>query len=189
MQKSREKACKLLISAAPLCVACAGALACYSMDPPPQSPQPNLLADAPPGSASSADPATMAPTTLTSAPPEEEHKKMVFDDAQAKGMLARAAGNAHTCVEVVPKDQPHGTGTVLVKFAGAGKSTSASIAAPFDNTQIGQCATRAFVGIIVSPFDGPDVEMTYEVNLNPDPKKPEAKGKKEGPAKPPAKKK
>jgi hypothetical protein len=184
MQKSREKARKLLMTAAPISVACAGALACYSMDPPAQPPQQNLLADPPPGSpASSADPTTMKPTTLTSAPPEEEHKKMVFDDAQAKTMLARAAGNAHTCVDVVPKDQPHGTGTVLVTFAGAGKSTSASIAAPFDNTPIGQCATRAFVGIIVSPFDGADVEMTYEVNLNPDPKKPEAKGKKDAPPK------
>jgi hypothetical protein len=184
MQKSREKAWKLLISAAPLSVACAGALACYSMDPPAQPPKQDLLAEPAPGSpASSADPASMAPSSITSAPPEEEHKKMVFDEAQAKGMLARAATNAHTCVDVVPKDQPHGTATVLVTFAGAGKSTSASIAAPFDNTPIGQCATRAFVGIIVSPFDGPDVEMTYEVNLNPDPKKPEAKGKKDAPAK------
>jgi hypothetical protein len=176
MQESRENARKLLARAAPLSLACAGALACYSMDPPAQPPQQNLLADPPPGSpASSVDPTTMAPSSLTTAPPEEEHKKMVFDEVQAKGMLARAAGNAHSCVEVVGKDQPHGTGVVLVKFAGAGKSTSASIAAPFDNTPMGQCATRAFVGIIVSPFDGADVEMTYEVNLNPDPKKPEGK--------------
>jgi hypothetical protein len=181
MQNSRENAWKLLAwRTAPVTLACAGALACYSMEPPAQPTQPNLLADPAPGTpASSADPATMAPSSLTAAPPEEEHKKMVFDDAQAKTMLARAATNAHTCVEVVPKDQPHGTGVVLVKFSGAGKSTAASIAAPFDNTQIGQCATRAFVGIIVSPFDGPDVEMTYEVNLNPDPKKPDAKGKKD----------
>jgi hypothetical protein len=183
MQKSREKAWKLLVTAAPMAVACAGALACYSMDPPAASPQQDLLAAPPPGSpASSVESATMAPSTLTAAPPEEEHKKMVFDDAQAKGMLARAATNAHSCVEVVGKDQPHGTGVVLVTFAGAGKSTGASIAAPFDNTPIGQCATRAFVGIIVSPFDGPDVEMTYEVNLNPDAKKPG--DKKAAPAKP-----
>ncbi|MET0592080.1 MAG: hypothetical protein ABW133_05235, partial [Polyangiaceae bacterium] len=98
-------------------------------------------------------------------------------------VLARAATNAHSCVEVVDKGQPHGTGTVLVKFSGTGKSTDASIAAPFDNTPIGQCATRAFVGMIVPPFDGADVEMTYEVNLNPDAKKPEAKGKKDAPKK------
>jgi len=188
MQKSREKAWKLLASTTPVAVACAGALACYSMDPPAQPPKQDLLAEPAPGSpASSVDPATMAPSNLkTTAPEEEEHKKMVFDDVQAKTMLARAATNAHTCVEVVSKDQPHGTGTVLVTFAGAGKSTSASVAAPFDNTPIGQCATRAFVGIIVSPFDGPDVQMTYEVNLNPDPKKPEGKGKKDSA---PAKKK
>ncbi|HMJ52539.1 MAG TPA: hypothetical protein VK540_10700 [Polyangiaceae bacterium] len=184
MRKSREKACKLLARAAPLSLACAGALACYSMDPPAQPPQQNLLAEPAPGSpASSVDPTMIAPSSLTKGAPEEEHKKMVFDDGQAKTMLARAAGNAHTCVEVVSKDQPHGTATVLVTFAGAGKSTSASIAAPFDNTPIGQCATRAFIGIIVSPFDGPDVEMTYEVNLNPDPKKPGDKGKKDAPTK------
>ena len=185
MQNSREKAWNLLAwRTAPVTLACAGGLACYSMSPPPQPAQQDLLAEPAPGTpASSADPATMAPSSLTTAPPEEEHKKMVFDEAQAKTMLARAASNAHTCVEVVPKDQPHGTGVVLVTFAGAGKSTSASIAAPFDNTPIGQCATRAFIGIIVSPFDGPDKEMTYEVNLNPDPKKPEAKGKKDAPAK------
>jgi hypothetical protein len=180
MQKSREKAWKLLVSALPLSVACAGGIACYSMEPPAAAPKEDLLAAPPPGSpASSADPTTMAPSTLSAAPPEEEHKKMVFDEAQAKVVLARAATNAHSCVEVVGKDQPHGTGTVLVKFAGAGKSTSASIGTPFDNTPIGQCATRAFIGMIVPPFDGPDVEMTYEVNLNPDAKKPEAKGKKE----------
>ena len=181
MQKSREKAWKLLAwRTAPLSLAVVGALACYSMEPPAAPPQSNPLADPPPGSSASAvDPATMAPSSLTSAPPEEEHKKMVFDEAQAKTMLARAATNAHSCVEVVPKDQPHGEGTVLVTFAGAGKTTSASIAAPFDNTPMGQCATRAFIGIIVSPFDGPDVEMTYAVNLKPDPaKKAEpAKGK------------
>jgi hypothetical protein len=189
MQNSRENAWKLLAwRTAPVTLACAGALACYSMDPPAQPPQQNLLADPAPGSAAASanatDPTSIAPTSLTQAPPEEENKKMVFDESQAKVVLARAAANAHTCVEVVPKDQPHGTGTVVVTFAGAGKSTSASIAAPFDNTPIGQCATRAFIGMIVPPFDGPDKEMTYEVNLNPDPKKAEAKGKKE-----PAKKK
>jgi hypothetical protein len=183
MQKSREKAWKLLVTAAPLAVACASAVACYSMDPPAQTPRQDLLAEPPPGSpASSADPATMAPSTLTAQPPEEEHKKMVFDEAQAKVVLTRAAGNAHTCVDVVAKDQPHGKSNVLVTFAGAGKSTSASIGAPFDNTPIGQCATRAFIGMIVPPFDGPDVEMTFEVDLTPEAKKPAAK-KEAGPAK------
>ncbi|MET0596153.1 MAG: hypothetical protein ABW133_25885, partial [Polyangiaceae bacterium] len=132
MQKSREKAWKLLVSATPFAVACVSAIACYSMDPPATAPKQDLLADPPPGSpASSADPTTMAPTTLKAGPPEEEHKKMVFDEAQAKVVLARAATNAHSCVEVVDKGQPHGTGTVLVKFSGTGKSTDASIAAPF----------------------------------------------------------
>src|SRR6188508_1632986 len=65
MQKAREKAWRLLVSSAPLSVACAGALACYSMDPPPQSPQTDYLATPAPGSsaaaANAADPASIAP--------------------------------------------------------------------------------------------------------------------------------
>ena len=46
MQNSREKAWKLLAwRTAPATLACAGALACYSMDQPAQPPQQNLLAD------------------------------------------------------------------------------------------------------------------------------------------------
>src|SRR5687767_8713303 len=105
MQKSREKAWKLLAwRTAPFTLACVGGLACYSLSPPASPPQENLLADPPPGAAS-ADPATIVPSTLSSAPPEEEHKKMVFDEAQAKTMLARAATNAHTCVEVVRSEE------------------------------------------------------------------------------------
>jgi hypothetical protein len=162
----------------------AGLVACYSMDPPAAAPRSDPLADPPPGAASGDPPPMPVPSSLAHAaanptPEDEGPKKNKFDEGQAKVVLARAAGNAHSCVEVVGKDQPHGEGTVLVKFSGTGKSTEASIAAPFDNTPIGQCATRAFVGMIVPPFEGPDVEMTYQVNLNPDPKG----GKKEAPAK------
>ncbi len=44
---------------------------------------------------------------------------------------------------------------------------------------MGQCATRAFVNVIVSPFEGPDVDVPYQVNLKPD-----AKGAKKDAAKP-----
>ena len=52
-----------------------------------------------------------------------------------------------------------------------GKSTKASIVSPYDNTPIGRCATRAFVNIIVPPFEGPDVELLQQVSLKPEPKK------------------
>jgi len=187
--QSRTFASKTMVwRIAPLVLPLAGVVACYSMDPPAAAPRADPLAAPPPG-ASSEDPPPMAvPSSLAkamNAPPEDEGpKKNVFDEAQAKVVLARAATNAHTCVDVVGKDQPHGEGTVLVKFAGAGKSTNASIGAPFDNTPIGQCATRAFIGIIVPPFEGADVEMTYQVNLNPDPKG----AKKDAPGKPAKKK-
>ena len=103
-------------------------------------------------------------------PGEVDVKKNKFDQEEAKVVLARAEKGAHTCVDVVEKDQPHGDATVTVTFAGSGKSTKASIAPPFDGTPIGQCATRAFINIIVSPFEGPDVDMPYQVNLKPDAK-------------------
>jgi len=110
---------------------------------------------------------------------QADAKKNKFDDEQAKIVLARAANNAHTCVEVVDKDQPHGDGTVIVTFSGKGKSTNATIAAPFDGTPMGQCATRAFVNMIIPPFEGADVDLTYQVNLRPD-----AKGAKKDSPKP-----
>jgi hypothetical protein len=104
---------------------------------------------------------------VSGAPVEDKRGK--FDEEQVKVVLARAAKNAHTCVDVAAKDAPHGTGTVTVTFAGKGRSTKAAINAPFDGTGIGQCATRAFVDIIIPPFDGPDVDKTWEVDLKPGP--------------------
>jgi hypothetical protein len=122
---------------------------------------PNPLDDAPP-----AEPAAKLP----SSPEEVETKKNKFDEEQAKIVLTRASTGAHTCVDVVAKDQPHGTGSVVITFSGVGRSTKAVIAPPFDGKPIGQCATRAFVNIIVPPFEGPDVDMTFPVNLMPDEK-------------------
>ena len=65
-------------------------------------------------------------------------------------------------------------------FTGAGRSTAATVTPPFDGTPMGQCVTRAFVNVIVPPFDGPDVEVPVTVTLKPSEKKeaPPAKGKK-----------
>jgi hypothetical protein len=95
--------------------------------------------------------------------------KGTFDEEQVTVIMARAAKNAHTCVEVAGKNQPHGQATVAVTFSGSkGRSTAATIDAPFDGTQIGQCATRAFINQIISPFEGMDVTRSYKVDLTPD---------------------
>jgi hypothetical protein len=133
---------------------------------------------------SSPPPSGATPALANSSSPiagdvQADAKRNKFDEEQAKVVLARAATNAHTCVDVVEKDQPHGEGSVTVTFSGKGKSTTATIAAPFEGTPMGQCVTRAFVNMIVPPFEGPDVDMTYPVNLKPD-----AKGAKKDSAKP-----
>jgi hypothetical protein len=132
----------------------------------------------------------MPPAEPASAPlavEQIESKKNQFDEEQARIVLARAATNAHTCVDIVDKDQPHGEGTVIVTFSGVGKSTKASIGTPFDATPIGQCVTRAFVNIIVPPFEGNEVELLQKVNLNRDEKKGVADSSKSVTKKPPPK--
>ena len=84
---------------------------------------------------------------------------------------SRARGKgAHTCVDVVEDDQPHGEGSGHGHLCRLGQEHQGDDAPPFDGTPIGQCATRAFINIIVSPFEGPDVDMPYPVNLKPDAK-------------------
>jgi len=135
--------------------------------------------NAPPPSTAGPSPAIASTSSAIAGDVQADSKRNKFDEEQAKVVLARAAGNAHTCVEVVEKDQPHGEGTVTVTFSGKGKSTNATIAAPFEGTPMGQCVTRAFVNMIVPPFEGPDVDLTYPVNLKPD-----AKGAKKDAPKP-----
>jgi hypothetical protein len=139
-------------------------IGCGGSSPPAESPTSELLA-----SASSAQPAA-----LPSPPEEIETKKNKFDEEQARIVLARAATNAHTCVDIVDKDQPHGDATIIVTFSGRGKSTKASIGSPYDGTPMGQCATRAFVNIIVPPFEGADVDLLQQVDLKPGDKSSEA---------------
>jgi hypothetical protein len=178
--RSQTIALKLLARRfAPLAVVSLGLVACGNS--PPASSANDMNAGM---STNSPPPSGPAPAIASSASPiagdvQADAKRNKFDEEQAKVVLARAATNAHTCVEVVDKDQPHGDGSVTVTFSGKGKSTNATIAAPFEGTPIGQCVTRAFVNMIVPPFEGPDVDMTYPVNLKPD-----AKGAKKDSAKP-----
>jgi hypothetical protein len=180
--RSQATASKLFVWRIAPVVFCAASLVACGSSPPAQSP--NEVDNAPPtagGSAAATGSSANAPSSIAG-DLAAETKRNKFDEEQAKIVLARAASNAHTCVEVVDKNQPHGDGTVTVTFSGKGKSTNATLAAPFEGTPIGQCATRAFVNIIIPPFEGPDVDMTYQINLKPDSK--DSKGaKKESPKK------
>jgi hypothetical protein len=147
---------RVALCAAPLAVLVAGSFACrYSQEP--DIPISNTLGMGP-------GPAASAPASLAGDVRSDE-KKGSFDDAQAKIFLARAAKNARTCVNVVSKNQPHGDATITVTFSGAGKSTKATVGAPFDGTPIGKCMIRAFVNITITPFEGPDVQMPQRVSL------------------------
>ncbi len=143
--------------AAPVVILFAGSLACrYSQEP--DIPIQYTLGKG-------AGPAASAPASLAGDVRSDE-KKGSFDEAQAKILLTRATTNARMCTDVVGKSQPHGDATVTVTFSGsAGKSTKATVGAPFDGTPIGKCVVRAFVNIVITPFEGPDVEMHQRVKL------------------------
>jgi len=113
---------------APLAVVSLLVAACGN-SPPASSA--NDVNNAPPPTTAGPTPAIASTTSAIAGDVQADSKKNKFDEEQAKVVLARAAGNAHTCVEVVEKDQPHGDGTVTVTFSGKGKSTNATIAAPF----------------------------------------------------------
>jgi hypothetical protein len=152
----------------------AAANACYSPDMPTHTPTKNPLDEIEGGRT----PDPVAKPVDTSTPPDVEAKKHPFDDEQAKIALVRAAKNAHQCMEIADKTSPKGDPKVTVTFSAAGKSIKASIPAPFEGTNIGDCAVRAFVGIIVSPFSGDDVARDQDVDLTPDPPKVDPKASK-----------
>src|SRR6266576_2063527 len=95
---------------APLAVLCTGLSACGN-SPGAEAPTTNNLGTTP-GPTAAPPPASLAGDV------QADQKKNKFDDEQAKIVLARAATSAHTCIDVVDKDQPHGEGMVTVTFSG-----------------------------------------------------------------------
>jgi len=112
-----------------------------------------------------AGPAASAPPPSLTGDVLADEKKDAFDEGQAKIVLNRAANSARTCVNVIGQNQPRGDVTVVVTFSGAGKSTKATIGPPFEGKPFGNCVVRAFVNILIKPFDGPDVEVKQKVTL------------------------
>jgi hypothetical protein len=137
-------------------VLCAGFLACRPSNEP-DIPIEYKLGKGP-GTAAS------VPSSLAGDVRAEE-KKDAFDEAEAKIVLHRSANNARSCVNVVGANQPHGDVTVTVTFSGTGKTTKATIGPPFEGKPFGNCVIRAFVNIVIKPFEGPDVKMTQKVTL------------------------
>ncbi len=104
-------------------------------------------------------------------------KRKKFDKRQADLELKRAQRSAETCAGVVTEEGPTGTANVTLTFGSDGHVKDASIAAPFAETQVGNCALRAMKSVIVPPFTGSDETVQWELDLSPkkDEKKPDAK--------------
>jgi hypothetical protein len=158
---------------------CLGANGCHS-DQPAQSPSSDPSEEPP-----AATPKWSGTAPTPADPNEPEAKKGQFDQEQVNVVMARAAKKAHECTEVAAKGDYQGEAEVNVVFSGKGRSMSASLG-ELDQKQVGQCVIRAFVGIIIPPFDGPDMEMKYTVDLKPDAKVAQP-GKVKAPSKTPPK--
>lgn len=110
-----------------------------------------------------------SPSDVTGDTGNDQKKK--FDKDQAKAVLGQAARSAHTCVGVVSKDSPQGTGTVTLTFGHDGHVKKATIDAPFAGTDMGKCAINAMKAVIVPPYNGHEVTMDWKVDLSPGKKK------------------
>lgn len=116
-------------------------------------------------------------TSAKAAADSDEARRGQFDSQQAEVVLARAAKNAHQCVDIVTgKDQPHGEAKVTVTFSPKGYTTKADVSEPFAGTPMGECASRAFQKIVFPPFEGGDVQRVQTVDLNPTPKAEKGEG-------------
>ena len=81
--------------------------------------------------------------------------------------MTRAARSAQTCVGVVSADSPRGKGTVTLTFGNDGHVKKATIAAPFEGTEMGKCALNAMKAVIVPPYKGNEITLDWEVDLTP----------------------
>lgn len=97
----------------------------------------------------------------------EEAKK--WDKEQAELELKRAARSAETCPHSLSEEQqknsPRETGRVTLHFNNEGHVKDATIAAPFADTPLGQCALRAMSAVIVPAYVGPQETVEWEVDL------------------------
>jgi hypothetical protein len=105
-------------------------------------------------------------------------KRDPFDKTQAKLALAQAGRSAATCVGVVTQAGPEGKATFSITFANNGHVKDASVDPPFAGTDLGKCALQAMKAVIVPPFRGSEVTMSYDVQLT---KEAAAEAKKEKP--------
>jgi hypothetical protein len=84
---------------------------------------------------------------------------------QMEIVLKRGAKKAENCSASVP-DGKGGEGEVKVTFDGQkGRITDVTVGAPWAGTSMESCLKRAWVGEIVLPFEGEQLEVPYSVKI------------------------
>ena len=100
-----------------------------------------------------------------------DDEKKAFDKEQAKAVLGQAARSAHTCVGVVSKDSPQGTGTVTVTFGHDGHVKKATIASAVRRHRHGQVRHQCDEGRDRAALPRAiEVTMEWKVDLSPEKK-------------------
>ncbi len=95
----------------------------------------------------------------------DEEKKKKFDTAQAKIELKRAARSAATCGGVITEELPAEKAVVTVTFAPEGNVSEKTISAEFQDNAAGKCILNAMGNVIVPPFVGSPVTVSWDVPL------------------------
>lgn len=99
----------------------------------------------------------------------ETEKAEAFDREQAEYELRRATLNASDCPNTFDKSQLEdfqpGEATLQVTFRNDGTVKNATIAAPYDGTNVGDCVLRAINSVQLKMFSGDEVTMDWTVKL------------------------
>lgn len=85
---------------------------------------------------------------------------------QMKVALRRGGSKAAQCAKSVPDVKTFGDGEVQVTFDGKiGRSTEATVSAPFAGSELESCIKRAFIGEIIVPFEGQPMTVPYAIKI------------------------
>jgi len=138
---------------------------------PKPAPRPADTADTP-GSTTGATPATPASPWTSNVPvsPQQQRRSDQYDREATEAVLRRAARQAKEhCGSAKDEDGkakgPWGKTTVSVDLGHNGHSRGVTIGPPFDGKPTGRCVLQAFANLTFPPWNGPDTQVTWEVEL------------------------
>ncbi len=107
--------------------------------------------------------------TLYEEAESDSEKAAKFDKDHAKHELKIATNNAKDCPNTFEKEQlkdyQPGTAQLQITFNNDGSVKNVTLGPPYDGTTVGDCILRAFNAVFVKMYQGEEVTVNWEVEL------------------------